>query len=821
MNRKSRFVTLALLASGLLPAQIRTYFVDAGLDQLFEVSLRTGARSLIGSTANNGLAAPADLSWRAITEQLWTVDADGGELGTLDRASGVFTPVYTTGISGWTALAWNEIDKRFYLCRDRGDIYTFVPATNALTMLGPTGFGALPAMDTDRFGKLLAVSDAKDVLTIDRETGAAFVNSTTLATASALTMHPHTGELWVYEPSSRLLLETNLGSGAHMSSFFMATGLIDVTGLEIMEPRVDGYYFNGTTLYSFDKRTFSETRIADVSGFPLFSGSGSIPAPIPFNQPNGITFNPLTGKLWATDRVTSDLGTLDPRTGAFTKIGLAGFFIGRDYPVDVAFDPRRQHLVWAAAGGPPPYAFPTNPPPTGGVHSVFGQIGTDSIPNIAGITVDRYGTVYVARNLPGTSESWLYGINPVSESSTLLARYPGEVWRDIEYDAETDDFLVFRSSGDVLRLARGSWATTIVGDLPTSSRGHIALRQLAPAYVIDEATNQLGRIDLATGIVTPVGSMLGGNMQRPTGLAYWRERGELWTVDSDGGEVGPVDPMSGAFRTMCATNLSGFEGIAWHSGTQRFYLSRDGGDIYELDPIGGALRRLGPCGYAKPYSLEVDAEGSLFTVDYDSGTLVKLDLATGAGAPVVPTVPQALGLGFEPGTGGVFTVRDVAHALFRSDIDEPLADLVGGFGAGWTGVRGLQVIDIANATVARTAILGQGCGGMSLTTQVLPRLQSVWWMNAFLPQSQSPLVLAIGYSDPQFSLAPFGAPGCEIRTRAAAVYPIANGSTVGFRIPANQSLLGRSLFVQAAARSPNANQLGAVYSNGLRGIIGW
>lgn len=821
MNRKLRFATLALLSAGLLPAQTRTYLVDSGLDQLFDVSLRTGIRSLIGSTANNGLTAPVDLSWRALTEQLWTIDADGGEIGTLDRADGVFTPVYATGVSGWTALAWHELDKRFYLCRDTGDLYTFFPTTNALTLLGPTGFGALPSLDTDRFGKLLAVSDANDILTIDRDTGAAFVAASTLATASALAVHPLSDELWVYEQSSRLLLETDLGTGAHTRSFILAAGLVDVTGLEIIEPRVDGYYFDGSTLYSVDKRTFAETRIADVSGFPLFSGTGFPPLPAPINQPNGITFDPQTGELWATDRVTSVLGTIDTKTGAFTERGFAQFFIGLHYPVDVAFDPRKQELVWAPAGSPPPGAFPPNPPPGGGVFNGLGQVGTDTITNIAGITVDRYGAVYAARNVPGTGEAWLYRFDPISEASTLLAQYPGETWRDIEYDADTDDFVVVRSSGEVVRLARGSWTSTIVGDLPASARGHLALRHLAPAYVIDEATDQLGRIDLATGIVTAVGSMLGGNMQRPSGLAYWRERGELWTVDSQGGEVGPVDATTGTFRTMCETGISGFEGIAWHSGTQRFYLSRDGGDIYELDPISGVLSLLGSCGYTRPYSLEVDAEGSLFTVDYGTGMLVKIDLITGVGAPVIVTVPQTVGLGFEPETSGVFAVREVANGLFRSDIDEPLSALVGGFGAGWTGVRGLQVIETANATVARTAIVGQACGGLSLTTQAVPRLESVWWMSASWPQSQSPLVLALGYSDPEFSLAPFGAPGCEIRTLAAAVYPIGNGSTVGFLIPASQSLLGRSLFVQAAAPAPNANQLGAIYSNGLLGVIGW
>ncbi|MFK7743357.1 MAG: hypothetical protein AB8H80_23780 [Planctomycetota bacterium] len=818
MNWNIPFVTLALLSAGFLPAQARTYFVDAGLDELFEVSLRTGVRESIGSTANSGLGTPADLSWRALTEQLWTIDSAGGELGTIDHTTGTFTPVYATGINGWTALAWHELDKCFYLCRDTGDLYTFVPTTGTLTMLGPTGFGALPSMDTDRFGKLLAVSDANEMLTVDRQTGMAFAASTTAATASALAVHPLDDKLWVYEQSSRLLLETNFSTGAHASSFILAPGLVDVTGLEIVATRVDGYFFDGTTLYSVDKRTFDETRIASVSGFPLYTPPFYPPSP-GFNQPNGITVNPRTGSLWATDQVTSALGKLDPRTGTFDQIGFAALFIRRDFPIDVAFHPRTQSLVWAASGNPTGY--PTNPPPVGGVHDGSGPIGTDLITRIAGITVDRYGAVYAVRNVTATGPAWLYRFDPITGASTLLAQYPGEAWGDIEYDADTDDFVVRRSNGDVLRLTPGSWTTQVVGDLPAGN-GHIALRNLAPAYVIDEATDQLGSIDLATGEVVAIGSMLGGNMQRPSGLAYWRERGELWAVDSQGGEVGPVDAMTGQFQTMCETGISGFEGIAWHSGMQRFYLSRDGGDIYELDPISGELSLLGSCGYPRPYSLEVDADGELFTVDYGSGTLVKVDLLTGFGSPVILTVPQALGLGFEPETGGIFTVRDVAHTLYRSDIDEPLALPVGALGADWTGVRGLQVIESANATVARTAILGQSCGGLSLTTQELPRLSSVWRMNASLPQlPQSPLVLALGYSDPEFSLAPYGAPGCEIRTRAVAVYPIGNGSTVGFLIPTNQSLLGVSLFVQAAASVPNANQLGAVYSQGLQGVIGW
>jgi hypothetical protein len=72
---------------------------------LFSVDLGTGAATPIASTANNGLATPADLVWRSDTQELWTVDVAGGEAGTIDVVTGVFTAIHQTGLSGWQGMA--------------------------------------------------------------------------------------------------------------------------------------------------------------------------------------------------------------------------------------------------------------------------------------------------------------------------------------------------------------------------------------------------------------------------------------------------------------------------------------------------------------------------------------------------------------------------------------------------------------------------------------------------------------------------------------------------------------------------------------------
>src|SRR5690606_40524247 len=96
---------ILVLSPAALPAQ--AYILDSTLDILFTVDLNTGLATQVASTFNNGLDTPADLAWRTDTREMWTIDLSGGELGTIDIATGTFTPVIQTGLSGWQSLAWD------------------------------------------------------------------------------------------------------------------------------------------------------------------------------------------------------------------------------------------------------------------------------------------------------------------------------------------------------------------------------------------------------------------------------------------------------------------------------------------------------------------------------------------------------------------------------------------------------------------------------------------------------------------------------------------------------------------------------------------
>ena len=121
MIRQRALAALSPFALAALAAAQDAYMVDSNLDQLFSVNVTTGVATLIGSTLNNGLSTPADLTWRAATQQLWTIDLSGGEIGTINVTDGTFTPVFTANpTSGWQAMAWHETDGVFYLANQNG-----------------------------------------------------------------------------------------------------------------------------------------------------------------------------------------------------------------------------------------------------------------------------------------------------------------------------------------------------------------------------------------------------------------------------------------------------------------------------------------------------------------------------------------------------------------------------------------------------------------------------------------------------------------------------------------------------------------------------
>ncbi|HZN41320.1 MAG TPA: hypothetical protein VFD82_21110 [Planctomycetota bacterium] len=171
----TRTLFLSLLFSSSLCAQ-NAYCVDTNIDILYSLNLNTGAVTAIGSTLSGGImATPADLCWRDDTNEIWTIDLSGGEAGTIDPATGLFTTVWNTGVSGWQAMAWDHTTKQFYCHNQSDQLHRLDPATGILTLVGTLASTTplVTAIEIDSTGRLWAFDFAGSLFEIDKNTGLA------------------------------------------------------------------------------------------------------------------------------------------------------------------------------------------------------------------------------------------------------------------------------------------------------------------------------------------------------------------------------------------------------------------------------------------------------------------------------------------------------------------------------------------------------------------------------------------------------------------------------------------------------------------------
>lgn len=185
---------ILLATSASLAAQSTSgYLVDSNLDQLFSVDLATGAATLIAGTLNNGLDTPAGLTWRQATQELWTIDLNGGEVGTIDVLTGTFTAVFQTSLSGWQDIAWDAGNQVFFLANQNGNNYRLDPLTGTTTLLGAAGVSLITSLDIDATGALVGIDFNGAVVSVDKATGAATTLSTTLGGFQGLGIDQTTG----------------------------------------------------------------------------------------------------------------------------------------------------------------------------------------------------------------------------------------------------------------------------------------------------------------------------------------------------------------------------------------------------------------------------------------------------------------------------------------------------------------------------------------------------------------------------------------------------------------------------------------------------
>ncbi|MFY9341924.1 MAG: hypothetical protein WAT39_05520 [Planctomycetota bacterium] len=290
-----RPLLFSLLLSSSLCAQT-AYCVDTNLDILYSLDLSTGAVTAIGSTLSGGImGTPADLCWRDSTSEIWTVDLAGGEAGTIDPTTGLFTTVWNTGLSGWQAMAWDHTTSQFYLHNQNDQLHRLDPATGTLTLVGtlsPTT-PLVTGMDIDATGRLWAVDFAGAIFEIDKNTGLAIgtaISTLPVNNLQSLSIDPAgvwygistaTDSLYTIDPVTGLctLVGPNTGTGFVKGMVIAAApapGTATNTTLGVgCGKQSASFYENFTAAAGFDLDNTVLTMIPTGSGYAVLNNVGA------------------------------------------------------------------------------------------------------------------------------------------------------------------------------------------------------------------------------------------------------------------------------------------------------------------------------------------------------------------------------------------------------------------------------------------------------------------------------------------------------------------------------------------------------------------
>jgi hypothetical protein len=171
-------------------------------------------------------------------------------------------------------------------------------------------------------------------------------------------------------------------------------------------------------------------------------------------------------------------------------------------------------------------------------------------------------------------------------------------------------------------------------------------------YALNDSTDQLGTIDLATGAFTalvpcaPLSSNWTGLTIDPaTGTFYASDATTLYTIDPSTGTPTAIGPFGTSLMIDIAMNTAG-----------EMYGHDIGADsIYRINPATGAATLLGLTGYAANYAQGMDfdnADGTLYIFLYQGGgtnVYGTVDLTTGAVTPLAINSPLGEFEGAIPG----------------------------------------------------------------------------------------------------------------------------------------------------------------------------
>ncbi|MBK9384372.1 MAG: hypothetical protein IPN34_06060 [Planctomycetes bacterium] len=305
MLRLSAFAFLCAAASGSLSsAQVQSYLIDSNNDQLYSVDLTTGAATFIASTNNNNLGTPAGLAWREDTQELWTIDLAGGEVGTIDVATGNFTPVFQTNLSGWQGFAWDPTTGLYFLANQSNINYSLDSVTGTLTPFAASGASLITCLEVDGAGNLFGIEFSnRFIVQVDKTTGLATRTVQTIGGFQGLGIDPSTGAWYGANTNDDSLHRIDPTTGATTVIGVNGSGVTFAKGFDLVG--AEGVRFLGRGCDDAAGVLFRMTTLGAPRLGQSFSIGGVYSTSVPYFLIGGIS-----DQNWLGIQLPLDLGLL-------------------------------------------------------------------------------------------------------------------------------------------------------------------------------------------------------------------------------------------------------------------------------------------------------------------------------------------------------------------------------------------------------------------------------------------------------------------------------------------------------------------------------
>jgi hypothetical protein len=199
------------------------------------------------------------------------------------------------------------------------------------------------------------------------------------------------------------------------------------------------------------------------------------------------------------------------------------------------------------------------------------------------------------------------------------------------------------------------------------------------AYYVEWSIGELSKVDVHTGMVTTAATGLtlpeDVEVDWNTGDVFVSQRsGEI--IKASGEKSGPVAKPGGAPHQLALVK----------KGTKRFLYTvcYDSGRLVRIDLGSKAIKTIAT-GLGHPVGLEIDAAQKFaYVTEQDSGALTRVDLATGTHTLLLTGLIAPFYLDWDKDASGLFCVqRDPANSLVRIDLGPPVSISTIAAGLAW------------------------------------------------------------------------------------------------------------------------------------------